>query len=186
MKEMMKITLLLVVTFITAGVIMTSVFAKTAPVIKVAKEREEKEARQKMMPEADEIFEAGTWESFGKRAKYFESKKTGETIGYLVSTYGKGYSSFISILVAVGKDQKIKSINILGHAETPGLGDEIERDYFKKQFEGKALEQIEIVKAEGTDKIQAISGVTISSRAVTNGVKEAMKLLKEKYTGVTQ
>ena len=80
---------------------------------------------------------------------------------------------------------KIQSINILGHGETPGLGDEIEKDYFKKQFENKTLEQIELVKTEGTDKIQAISGVTISSRAVTNGVKEAMKLLKEKY-GVAQ
>jgi electron transport complex protein RnfG len=183
MREMIKITVTLIVVFAAAGIILSTVFAITAPTIKEAKEREEKEARQKMMPEADDILETGAWEPFGKRAKYFEGKKAGETIGYLVSTYGKGYSSYISILVAVRKDLKIKSINILGHAETPGLGDEIERDYFKKQFEGKALEQIEVVKAEGTDKIQAISGVTISSRAVTNGVKEAMKLLKEKYVG---
>lgn len=185
MKDMIKITFSLVVMFIAAGIIMTTVFAKTAPVIKVAKEKEETEARQKMMPDADTIAEAGIWEPYGKRGKYFEGKKEGKTTGYLVSTYGKGYSSYINIYVSAGKDLKIKSINILGHGETPGLGDEIEKDYFKKQFEGKAVEQIELVKAEGTDKIQAISGVTISSRAVTNGVKEAMKLLKEKY-GVAQ
>jgi electron transport complex protein RnfG len=185
MKDMMKITLSLVVMFIVAGIIMTSVFARTAPIIKIAKEREEKEARQKMMPEADDIIEAGKWDVSGKHGKYFECKKSGETIGYLISTYGKGYSSYINILIATGKEMNIKAIKILSHSETPGLGDEIEKEYFRKQFEGKSLEQIEIVKAEDTDKIQAISGVTISSRAVGNGVKEAMKFLKEKYTGVT-
>ncbi|MBI5199566.1 MAG: FMN-binding protein, partial [Nitrospirae bacterium] len=62
-----------------------------------------------------------------------------------------------------------------------GLGDEIEKKDFKKQFGGKSLENIELVKVETKDKIQAISGATISSRAVTKGVKEAVKLLNEKY-----
>ena len=44
---------------------------------------------------------------------------------------------------------KVKGIGILGHGETPGLGDEIEQDYFKKRFEGKSLEQLEVVKVEG-------------------------------------
>ncbi|MEW6002899.1 MAG: RnfABCDGE type electron transport complex subunit G [Nitrospirota bacterium] len=181
MKDMFKITLSLVAMFVAAGIIMTTVFARTAPIIKVAKEREEKEARQKLMPDADDIVEAGTWEPFGKHAKYFTAKKGGEAIGYLISTYGKGYSSYINILIAVGKDLKIKEIKILSHGETPGLGDEIDKNYFRKQFDGKSPEQIELVKIEGTDKIQAISGVTISSRAVTNGVKEAMEFLKGKY-----
>ena len=43
-----------------------------------------------------------------------------------------------------------------------------------------------MVKIEGTDKIQAISGATISSRAVTNGVRESVKLLKEKYSEVAK
>ena len=81
---------------------------------------------------------------------------------------------------------KVKGIGILGHGETPGLGDEIEQDYFKKRFEGKSLEQLEVVKVEGTDKIQAISGATISSRAVTKGVRESVKLLKEKYSGAAK
>jgi electron transport complex protein RnfG len=171
-----------VIIFVAAGLVMAVVFAKTAPIVKIKKEQEETAARKKMMPDADNIIEAGIWEPYGKKGKYFEGKKGEETTGYLISTYGKGYSSYINILVSVGKDLKVKGIGILGHGETPGLGDEIEQDYFKKRFEGKSLEQPEVVKVEGTDKIQAISGATISSRAVTKGVSESVKLLKEKYS----
>jgi electron transport complex protein RnfG len=183
MKEMFKITISLVIIFVAAGVIMASVFAKTSPIKIEAEKREKEEALKKLMPEAEAIKEAGKWEPFGKHAEYYEGIKDGKAVGYIASTYGKGYSSYISILVAVDPALKVKQISILDHGETPGLGDEIEQEYFRKRFEGKSLDQLVVVKVEGTDKIQAISGATISSRAVTNGVKEAVKLLKEKYQG---
>jgi len=95
---------------------------------------------------------------YEKPNEYYEAKKGNKTIGYIASTVGKGYSSYIKILVSTDLDIKIKSINILSHQETPGLGDEIEKDDFKRQFGGKALENIELVKVETKDKIQAISG----------------------------
>lgn len=183
MNEVQRITTGLVAIFVAAGLIMASVYAVTAPVIKIKKEEEAAQARKKLMPEADDIKETGTWNPAGKTSKYFEAKKGEEIIGYLITTYGKGYSSYINVLVSVGKDFKVKGISILGHSETPGLGDEIEQDYFKKRLEGKSIEQLEVVKIDGTDKVQAITGATISSRAVTNSVKESVKFLKEKYAG---
>ncbi len=183
MKEMFKITMSLVVIFVAAGIIMASVFAKTAPIVAAAQKREKEEALKRLMPEAESIEEAGKWEPFGKHGEYYDALKDGRPVGYIASTYGKGYSSYISILVAVDPSMKVKKISILGHGETPGLGDEIEQEYFLKRFEGKSLDQLVVVKTEGTDKIQAISGATISSRAVTNGVRQAVKLLEEKYGG---
>lgn len=183
MKEMLKITISLVVTFVVAGIIMAVVFANTAPIMAKAMEREKKEALTKLMPEAENIKEVGKWSPAGKHGEYYEAKKGEAAIGYLASTFGKGYSSYISLLVAVDLELKIRQISILGHGETPGLGDEIEKDYFKKKYEGKSLEQLEVVKVEGTDKILAISGATISSRAVTRGVKDAVAFLKGKYQG---
>jgi electron transport complex protein RnfG len=183
MKEMFKITMSLVVIFVAAGIIMASVYAKTSPIKAAAEKREKEEALKKLMPEADTIKEAGKWEPFRKHAEYYEAMKGGKVEGYIASTYGKGYSSYINILVAVDPSFKVKQISILEHGETPGLGDEIEQEYFRKRFEGKSLDQLVVVKVEGTDKIQAISGATISSRGVTNGVKEAVKFLKEKYQG---
>ncbi len=77
----------------------------------------------------------------------------------------------------------MQRINILGHAETPGLGDEIETESFKNQFIGKDMEHLKVVKTETTENIQAISGATISSRAVTedavrNGIDFLIKIRK--------
>jgi len=88
-------------------------------------------------------------------------------------------------LIAVDTNFRVIKISILGHAETPGLGDEIEADTFKNQLTGKDTEHLKIVKTEPVDYVQAISGATISSRAVTEdavktGVAFLMKTLKEK------
>jgi electron transport complex protein RnfG len=77
-------------------------------------------------------------------------------------------------------DFKVKNIDILHHAETPGLGDEIELDYFKDQFTGKDIDHLKVVKMETTEYIQAITGATISTRAVSeDGIKNGLKFLME-------
>jgi electron transport complex protein RnfG len=183
-KDILKITINLVVIYVIGGLLLAGVYALTSPVIFKKNKEEKAEALRKMMPEADRPPDKlGDWEPQHKHAEYYSVSKGGETIGYIAETYGKGYSSYINILVSVDKDLTVQKINILHHAETPGLGDEIERDYFKNQFIGKKLEQLEVVKTEGTDKVLAISGATISSRAVTLGIKDAVTMLKDKLSG---
>ena len=123
----------------------------------------------------------GDWEPWHKHAEFFKVEHEGKLKAYIVQTFGKGYSSYINILVSVGTDKKIIKMNVLAHGETPGLGDEILLDYFKDQFAQKGKEQMVVIKGgDAGDKIQAITGATISTRAVTNGVKDALELL-EKY-----
>lgn len=126
---------------------------------------------------------AGDWEPWHKHAEYYEVNRDGETAGYIVETYGKGYSSYINILVAVDPGFVVRKVNILHQGETPGLGDEILTEWFMDQYRGKDVEHLEVIKGETEDKIQAITGATISTRAVTNGVKDGVKMLIEKYTG---
>ncbi len=125
------------------------------------------------------------WYPHEKHAEFYVAKKNGQVIGYIVQSFGKGYSSYINTLVAVGTDFRVKKINILKHAETPGLGDEIEKDWFKNQFVGKDVEHLKVDKT-GTrkDYIQAITGATISTRAVSedavkHGILFLQKTLKE-------
>ena len=181
---MAKITLNLVVIYVLGGLIMAFVYAKTSPIMFI-KAREEKEAALKtMMPEADNIEKLGDWKPHEKHAEYYIAKKGGEEIGYIVEGFGKGYSSYIDILVSVDKNFIVKKINILHHAETPGLGDEIERNYFQEQFKGTGVDNLVVVKREPKDKIQAITGATISSRAVTeDGVRNGVKMLIDKFSG---
>jgi len=186
-KDMLKITLNLVIIYIIGGLVLAFVYAKTSPIM-FKKAKEEKEAALKtMMPEADKIEPRGIWEPHHKHAEYYAALKGNEEIGYVVEGFGKGYSSYINLLVSVDKNFIVKKINILHHAETPGLGDEIERPEFLNQFAGKGIDNLVVVKTETSDKIQAISGATISSRAVTeDGVKKGVMLLREKFLGEVQ
>lgn len=124
------------------------------------------------------VTKVGDWESY-KHAEYFRVDQDDALTGYIVETYGKGYSSYINILVAISPDYTVRKINVLQHGETPGLGDEIELSWFKDMFRDKAIENLEVVKGETKDKIQAITGATISTRAVTNGVRDALVMIKD-------
>ena len=207
-KEMLKITLNLVVIYVVGGLIMAFVYAKTSPIMFI-KAKEEKEAALKlMMPEADMIATLGSWEPHEKHAEYYAAQKCGELkvisvtdektgevkeekecvgpsdIGYIVEGFGKGYSSYIHILASVDKNFIVQKITVLGHGETPGLGDEIEKDYFQEQFAGRSADNLVVIKGETPDKIQAITGATISSRAVTeDGVRNGVIMLQEKLSG---
>ncbi len=205
---MVKITINLVLFYLIGGLILAFVYAKTSPIM-FQKQKEEKEAALRtMMPEADNIEKLGDWEPHEKHAEYYVAKKCGEIkigsvkddktgemketrecigaedVGYIVEGYGKGYSSYIHLLASVDKNFVVKKITILAHAETPGLGDEIEEDYFLSQFEGKRADNLVVIKGETEDKIEAISGATISSRAVTeDGVRKGVEMLRETVSG---
>ncbi len=174
----------LVVVYLIGGLILALVYAKTSPIMFRNAAAAKEQALKKLMPEADKIEKLGDWSIHDKHAEYYRVMKNGNTIGYIIQSYGKGYSSYINTLIAVDPDFKVLKINILGHAETPGLGDEIESDSFKNEFAGKDLAHLKVLKTETTDYIQAISGATISSRAVAeDAVKNGVEFLKKAIDG---
>ena len=106
------------------------------------------------------------------------AKKDSGVCGYLIESYGKGYSGYIHILIGVDTTFKIQRISILTHTETPGLGDEIDAAWFKDQFAKKGDPQMKIIKGQTEEYVQAITGATISSRAVTeDAAKKALEFL---------
>ena len=67
-----------------------------------------------------------------------------------------------------------RSRSMLEHNETPGLGDNASKPKFRDQFKGKKIDSLEVTKEHSDTKhIQAMTGATISSRAVTRGVKRS-------------
>jgi len=183
-RDIAKITFTLVAFYVIGGFILAFVYASASPKIYKNNEEAEQKALKQLMPDADDISKMGEWSIHDKHAKYFIGKKGGKAIGYVIQSFGKGYSSYINTFIAVDKDFKVQKINILAHGETPGLGDEIETDWFKNQFKDKSIEHLKVIKGETKEDIQAISGATISSRAVTedavkNGVAFLIKTVKE-------
>lgn len=97
-------------------------------------------------------------------------------VGYTIRITAKGYKGAIDMVVGISTEDKIEGIKIISHGETPGLGANIETDGFKGQFKGKsAAGSLKVVKtgASADNELDAISGATISSNAVTNAVNEA-------------
>lgn len=182
-KDIWKITLNLVVIYLAGGLILALVYARTSPIIYRNAVLAKEAALKTLVPEADSIEKLGDWTIHQKHAEYFIAKKNGAVIGYVVQSYGKGYSSYIDTLFAVDRNFRVRTISILGHAETPGLGDEIEASSFRSQFAGKDIDHLKVLKKDTSDYVQAISGATISSRAVSeDAVRNGLDFLIKAVT----
>ena len=183
-KDIAKIALNLVVVYVIGGVLLAGMYVYTSPIIFQNAIAEKKAALKNIMPEANDIEKSGDWTIHEKSAEYFVAKKDGTLCGYIIESYGKGYSGLIRILIATDTARAVKRITILSHGETPGLGDEILAPWFKKQFAGKGLRNMKVIKGATTEDIQAISGATISSRGVTeDAVRNALEFLTNKGNG---
>lgn len=101
--------------------------------------------------------------------------KAGGT-GYAFEASIMGFQDEIAAVVGVDKNlNKIRGIIILKCLETPGLGGEVTKDRFLKQFRGKNP-PFSVVKTppRGKSDIQAVTGATISSRAVVKMINERL------------
>ncbi|MGA1847058.1 RnfABCDGE type electron transport complex subunit G [Deferribacter abyssi] len=107
----------------------------------------------------------------------YVAKKGGKIVGYAVKSISeKGYGGSIVVLIGVDINGKISGIEILKHAETPGLGSKIEEKWFKDEFKGLTLKDNIAVKKDG-GIIDQFSGATISPRAVSEAVKNGLKFI---------
>ena len=93
----------------------------------------------------------------------------GAKIGYGFLAVGKGYGGDIDILVGLEDEKTIKGITIVSQSETPGLGTRIAETSFADKFAGLNIGDVALRQAGG--QVDAITGSTISSRAVIDAVR---------------
>ena len=110
--------------------------------------------------------------------------QTDSSIGYSLVSAGNGFQGKIKMMIGLTGDlNKITSIEILDQSETPGLGTKILEPSYKDQYNGLTpMTGIKLVKGvapSNPNEVQAITGATISSRAVVAIVNEGIKKLKE-------
>ncbi len=102
----------------------------------------------------------------------------GTEIGFAFLAIGKGYGGDIDILVGLEDETTLKGIAVIAHAETPGLGDKILAPDFTDRFVGVNIADVAVPDEGG--KIDAITGSTISTKAVIDAVRAtAMEKVKE-------
>ena len=167
-NSMFKITLNLTLATLLAGIIIGVVFYFTAP------EAEKQRKIQKELSMKELVPDATAFTPIEGKEEWFKAEKDGNVIAYLVLTHQKGFDGHIKLFVAATPYNKVIGYKVLSHKETPGLGDQAFKPKFSGQFKGKGLENMELVKIQEEGKILAITGATITSRAVTAAVKNVL------------
>lgn len=165
-----KIALNLILTCLVSGCIIGVVYFLTGPIATVKAEQNKQDSMKALVPDADKFVPVE-----GEKDTFI-AEKGGQKVAFIIPTAPKGYGGPIKMLTAVKADGTVIDYAVLEANETPGLGDKGAKSPFKDQFKGKKAENLEVTKEHGVkDKIQALTGATISSRAYTLGVKQAVE-----------
>lgn len=158
---------------LVAALMLSVVNGITAPVIQERALREKAEAVEHLFGN-DITIEKYMGELYSPVVEILlVSDKSGESfIGYCVSAQPKGYGGKIEMLIALNAAKKITGIDILEISETIGIGSQVDDNSFLSQF---------IDKSGNIDikNIDTISGATISSKAVLNGINKALESIKD-------
>ncbi|MBU1726491.1 MAG: RnfABCDGE type electron transport complex subunit G [Candidatus Omnitrophica bacterium] len=168
MKEIVRYSLVLGVICFISGTLLAVVNSAAQPKIALQKEEAEKLALKEVVPQADDFRPVKE----GEKLLYYSAyNKSGKLMGFAIKTEATGYSSDIQALTGLGLDFNIICVKVLSQNETPGLGSRIEETSFLEQFKGKDLGSF--------DKIEAISGATISSSALMDSIKKKISETKD-------
>ena len=126
---------------------------------------------------AEDVAAAGVSLPAGRTAAaitgVYKATKDGADAGYCVQVTPKGFGGVLTMIVGINADGTIAGAKVTSHSETPGLGAKSQADpNWITQYAGQAADgQLQVTKDGGT--INAITGATITSRAVTDGVNTA-------------
>jgi len=183
MRDVIKpgIILFLVASIVCAMLAFTNFITKD-----VIAERENvaaEESRKSVFKDADSFekidIEKGSGELTVKES--FKALVNGKHAGSVITVISKGYGGEMLVTVGVDNEGKLMGVDIGANNETPGLGSKAKEEPFISQFKVLSPKEVlSVVKSKKTkaEEIEAISGATITSKAVTNAVQKAVDTAK--------
>lgn len=201
MNKIVKNTLILTAITVVSGFLLGVVYGITKEPIAEAQENTKQEAYRSVLSDASsfetmEDFDAADAASILEENGYSSDEITevaegiddsGETVGYVVNVMShEAYDGDLEVSVGIAADGTVKGIEMLSISETAGLGMKADEAEFKDQFKDKNVEKFTYTKSgeSGDDKIDAISGATITTNAVTNAVDSALVYFQNELGGV--
>ena len=183
-KDMFKLGLNLLIISAIAALLLAFTNNVTADTIAKRNEQANAEARKLVLESAqdfEQVKDVKTDNSKGvKVSEIYEAKDaSGNTVGYTLKVLPSGYGGTIELMVGIDSaNGQVSGINVVSNSETAGLGAKATNPEFSDQYKGKPLEELSVLKngTPGDTEIKAISGATITSTAVTNGVDAAIEV----------
>ncbi|MGL5650764.1 MAG: RnfABCDGE type electron transport complex subunit G [Paraclostridium sp.] len=186
MKDIFRLGTILFVICAVASLMLSLTNNITAPVIQQRNIQANNESRQEVLQVAEEFSEVKDVKG-DLIEEVYQGTKGGEVVGYTIKTTPKGYGGKVEVMVGISNDGKISGVKIGNHSETPGLGSKSADPSFKDQYNGKGTKTpLNVVKGNASNEndIVAISGATITSKAVTAGVNAAMDVYEQKLISI--
>lgn len=189
-KTVMLAVKLFIITAVATGVL-AIVNSKTAPIVEAREKQEYEESLAKVFDGADkfESLSKTDKDKFNEVASKNENIEDivlaysgKEEVGYVFKVVGKGgYGGPITFVIGVDKENTIIGYEVLISSETKGFGSQVSEDPFKSSVVGTKMDEKIVSAAEpnGDNDIQAISGTTISVKAILNGLNGAVSALEE-------
>ena len=183
-KDMFKLGLNLLIISAVAALLLALTNSVTASTIAQRNEQANAEARKLVLESAqdfEQVKDVKTNNSKGVEvSEIYEAKDaSGNTVGYTLKVLPSGYGGTIELMVGIDSAKgQVSGINVVSNSETAGLGAKATNPEFSDQYKGKPLEELSVLKngTPGDTEIKAISGATITSTAVTNGVDAAIEV----------
>lgn len=191
-KGMLKDAGILFLITLISGLVLGFVYELTKEPIRVQQELAIQKACKEVFAEAesfelldyvlDTSMQAEIAENGVEIGKVYEAKDAnGVCKGYVVeSTSGEGYGGDIVLYVGISTEGTVNGISILSISETPGLGMNAE-SVLVPQFEKVPAARFEYTKtgSEDANVIDAISGATITTEAITEAVNAAVRIVMD-------
>lgn len=184
----LRLVLTLAIAGLVSGIAIIGIYESTLPTITANKARELREAVFKVLPGVSSmqalVYRGGELVVVEAPDKdepvvYGGYDDQGEFVGYAMPAAGPGFQDTIAILYGYRPGEKlVVGMEVLESRETPGLGDKIYKDaVFVAGFSALSLEPEIVAVKKGTrsgdNEIDAITGATISSKAVVRIINEA-------------
>lgn len=168
-KQIVRLSVTLFIITAVSGAVLSLVNALTADTIAMRQEAARQKAMACVMPSADVFSDLYSENTDIQRIS--GAYKGTKFVGYCVEVSSNGFGGAIELMVGVNPNGKVTGVTILGHGETPGLGARAENPDFLGQYVGKSGK---ISVGQGGNAVNAITGATITSKAVTEGVNTAI------------
>lgn len=188
-RESIKNTFSLMLITVIAGLLLGLVYEVTKEPIAKEKQRAKEEAYKMVFADASSFVETDLNLDAANTALHEENyacdinevmevkDSDGNAVGYVLTvTDHEGYGGDIQFAMGVKSDGTLNGISFLSIGETAGLGMKATEESFKQQFAGKKVTKFIYTKngASTDEEIDALSGATITTNAVTNGVNAGL------------
>lgn len=197
MKYFLKLGFVLFIITAIASGILAYIDSITSPIIEENQKKVQEEARKEVLPAAikfvpdsvvvEKVEEKDPLKKVSSDTnnlfRYYKCfDENDNLVGYTFEASLYGYSSDVKTMVGVNLDFVVEKIKTISQSETPGLGANCMKEDVQKRFFNKTKNELVVDKDGGT--IKSITGATITTRTITNSIKDGLEILEKNISEI--